>query len=114
MNHDRSSTLTLHELYNIRSRNRQRKNVSYQRILEMCHTRIRNVTRAGGLHCFFEVPPFVFGLPMFSQKECTEFLVEKLSMIGLVAREHPNQPFVVYISWDPKEIKDLRQQITRL
>lgn len=106
---NRPPTLSLQELYNMRSDKRQHKTASYQKIVEMCHTRIRTAAKAGEMNCFFEVPSFVLGMPLIMQRECTDFVTEKLRNIGMMVREVPEVPYVIYISWDPNDVRDIRR-----
>lgn len=47
--------------------------------------------------CFFKVPRYIYGLPLFDQYSCISYLVNSLSTNGFdVKYTHPN---LLFISW---------------
>lgn len=98
--------ISLNELYNMQRKKENYKKTSYDKILEICHRRIRNIGSFGGLNTFFEVPGLLVGYPLYNIYHCTDYLVDQLRKSGfLIQILPPPQICVLYISWDPNELK---------
>ena len=98
--------ISLNELYQIKKKKEQSKTLSYDKIIEMCHRRIRNIAAHGGLNTFYEIPGLLVGYPLYNIYDCTSYIVEKLRKNGfLIQILPPPHVCVIYISWDPNELK---------
>jgi hypothetical protein len=101
--------ISLSELYDMRKRKETNRMKSFDQIMELCHRRIRNIASYGGMNCFYEIPGVLVGFPLYNLEECIQYVVEKLRGTGfLVQLLPPPQIGIVYISWDPQEIKPKR------
>jgi hypothetical protein len=70
----------------------------YDAILKKCSNRMKFMSDRSQSCCFFEIPEFVFGIPLFNSHECVRYVVKKLMKEGfMVIYTHPN---LLYISWD--------------
>jgi hypothetical protein len=75
-------------------------------IIELCHRRIRTVSSYCGQNTFYEIPGFVVGYPLYNLSECITYIVEALRKNGfLIQILPPPNVSVIYISWDPRELK---------
>lgn len=102
-------TITLQELYALKDNQRKTKKECFDKVLEKCHSRIRNVAKHGGMCCFFEVPALLLGLPLFNRDECTEYIVANLRRVGFLVQILPDPHIgVIYISWNPSELAPSR------
>lgn len=102
------ASITLNELYQERRTKDRSKKISFDRVLELVHRRIRNVNSYGGLNSFYEIPGMLVGYPLFNVYDCMSYVVEELRNTGfLVQILPPPNVCVLYISWDPKELKPL-------
>lgn len=98
--------LTLNELYAMRTKKHKARTISFDRVLELCHRRIRTVASYGGMNTFYEVPGMLVGYPLFNIFECLDYVVDHLRRAGfLIQILPPPQVCVIYISWDPKELQ---------
>ena len=71
----------------------------YEKILIRCHNKIKNTANHPDNmgFCFFEIPRYVYGTPLFDSKSCIVYMVNSLVKNGLDVRyTHPN---LLYISW---------------
>ena len=103
--------INMNELYNLKKKKEQIKNKSFDHIIELCHKRIKNIAAHGGLNTFYEIPGMLLGYPLYNIYECLEYIVDKLRKNGfLVQILPPPHVCVVYISWDPSELKPKKQQ----
>jgi hypothetical protein len=101
--------ISLSELYDMKKKKETNRTKCFDHIMELCHRRIRNIASYGGLNCFYEIPGILIGFPLYNLDECTNYLIEKLRNTGfLVQLLPPPHVSVVYISWDPLELKPRR------
>jgi hypothetical protein len=102
--------ISLHELYRMKRQKETNKTLCFDKVLEMCHRRIRNIAAHGGMNTFYEIPGMIVGLPLYNITQCTEYVIEQLRKSGfLVQLLPPPSVFVVYVSWDPEEIKPMKK-----
>ena len=98
--------LNLQELYNLKKKKDQHKNITFDKIIEQCHRRIRNIAQHGGMNTFYEIPGLLIGYPLYNIRDCMEYVVDKMRKNGfLVQILPPPHVCVIYISWDPAELK---------
>lgn len=84
----------------------KKRTVCFDKVLELCHKRIRNIATYGGMNTFYEVPGMLVGYPLYNLFECCGYVIDNLRKAGfLVQILPPPHIAVIYISWDPNEIK---------
>lgn len=89
--------------------------VCFDKVLETCHRRIRTVASYGGMNTFYEIPGMLIGYPLYNVMECCEYIIESLRKIGfLVQVLPPPHVAVIYISWDPQELKPKKSSLPTL
>jgi len=93
--------LNIHNLHNEIEKRETRKNKTYQTILEKVQYRIITVNKkSNDCYCFYIVPTFIFGVPLYDMTKCIIFIMEDLIGRGFkVNYTHPN---LLYISWKEK------------
>jgi hypothetical protein len=93
--------LNIHNLHNEIEKRETRKNKTYQTILEKVQYRIITVNKkSNDCYCFYIVPTFIFGVPLYDMTKCIIFVMEDLIGRGFkVNYTHPN---LLYISWKEK------------
>tara|TARA_Y100000389_G_scaffold204261_1_gene255940 strand:- start:4764 stop:5093 length:330 start_codon:yes stop_codon:yes gene_type:complete len=99
------STLSLHELYNLNKEKQRKQVIIYNKILEMSSNKIRNIGIYGGFNCFFTIPTFVLGLPLYDIHKCIDYIVDSWRKKGFLVQRLP-EPNVntIYISWSPSDV----------
>lgn len=97
--------ISLAELYSIKNKRELSKHASYDKIIELCHKKIKNIAQAGGMNIFYEVPYIIMGLPLYNINICVEYVVNSLRKNGLLVQimPYPNNN-MLYISWSPNDI----------
>ena len=97
--------ISLSELYSIKNKKDLSKNASYDKIIELCHKKIKNIAQAGGMNIFYEVPHIIIGLPLYNINSCVEYVVTSLRKNGLLVQilPYPNNT-TLYISWSPNDV----------
>mgnify|MGYP000713542998 CR=1 FL=1 len=85
-----------------RSTDRTRQKM-YKLILAKCHSKIRRTNNSSEYReCFFDIPLFLPGFPVYSVKEATRFVIEQLQQNGIYAQQ--NGDTRIYISWKNEDV----------
>ncbi len=79
----------------------------YEKILSKCFKKIKDTAIHEEFFCFFQLPEFLPGHPLYNMTECVQFILNSLHDKGFNARYV--DPFMIYVSWVvPKS--ELRRQ----
>lgn len=98
--------ININELYSIQKKKKQKRTICFDKILELCHNRIRTIAESNGLNTFYEIPGILAGYPLYNLEECLEYVVDALRKNGFLVQILPAPHVaVIYISWDPEELK---------
>ena len=95
--------IDIDELYNKKKKKKELQIEKYKNILNRVHSRIRS---ADDEFCWFVMPEFIIGEPTFNNRECTEYVLKKLSENGFVVRY--TAPNLIFISWSHHVPKYMR------
>ena len=64
------------------------------------------------MNTFYEIPGLLVGYPLYNIYDCTDYVIEHLRKSGFVVQVlPPPQVCVLYISWDPNEIKPAKKSL---
>ena len=91
--------INIDELHDKEREKTSRKFEVYRKILEKCHNKIKTTSQnaSNNGYCFYQVPKYTFGVPLYDTKSCIMFLVSALTKNGFDVRyTHPN---LLFISW---------------
>jgi hypothetical protein len=91
--------LNLDDLFNTQKNVEDNKIKIYQKILQRVHKKIKTISRSRNCekHCFYHVPEFVLGVPIYDTSTCITYIIDKLLDNGFHVRYiHPN---MLFISW---------------
>lgn len=98
--------IKLQELYVLKQKKDNIKKASYDRIIELCQRRIRNIASHGGQNTFYEIQSILIGYPLYNINDCRDYIVDFFRKNGfLVQILPPPHVCVIYISWDPADLK---------
>jgi len=98
--------INLHELYGMQKKKTQNRTVCFDHIIELCHRRIRTIASYSGQNTFYEIPGIVIGYPLYDINECIHYVISALRQNGFLVQILPPPHIgVVYISWDPRELR---------
>ena len=94
--------VNIDELHRQQKEKLERRYAIYEQILNRCHNRIKQVAvnpdNMG--FCFYPIPPYVYGVPLYDTKSCIMYIVKSLVSNGFDVRyTHPN---LLFISWSGK------------
>ena len=93
------SMINIEDLHNINIRRLRHRLEIYDNILKKCHERIKTVSKSpkGTTFCFYIIPSYVYGVPLYDVNACIVYMVQSLIKNGFyVSYTHPN---LLYISW---------------
>ena len=93
------SMINIEELNKINEQRFKKRLEIYDKVLKKVHERIKNVAHSsrGGVFCFYIVPSFIFGIPIYDMNTCIVYIVKHLIKNGFIVNyTHPN---LLYISW---------------
>lgn len=99
------SQLNINELYRMQKKRNEYKMISFEKILELCHKRIKTVATYGGLNTFYDIPGLLIGYPLYKIPECMNYIIEQLRKNGLLVQILNQYTGVLFISWDPNDLK---------
>jgi Family of unknown function (DUF5759) len=83
------------EVQMIESQRRRVRKETYQHILETFDKRIRSAVRLGYPHALVEVPPFVWGYPVYDVYKAADYLKRQLELLGYTVQQE-DLVFIVY------------------
>ena len=93
------SMINIDELHSETKRVLERKKKIYDTVLVKCHQRIKLVAKLNPLNswCFYVIPKFIYGIPLYNLEECLNYIVTHLNKNGFTVNyTHPN---LLFISW---------------
>jgi hypothetical protein len=96
--------LSIHDVQRRLHEKSEKKQLCYDKVLDICHKRIIASTDREKTHCYFEFPEYVIGFPLFDLNACMEHCKKNLIASGFLVKYHFPSKF--YISWDVDEIKE--------
>lgn len=94
--------LNIFELYKSIDDKKAKKVNHFEHVLTKCHSKIKLAAQNNHFACFFEVPEFVVGIPLFNVTECITYIIKALNDNGFIVKYL--YPKTIYISWDPKSV----------
>ena len=100
-----SSMINIDNLHKLSKDKLERRYETYERILKKCHNRIKTTAKLNNNMnvCFYSVPTYIFGIPLYDSKSCILYVISSLIKNGFDIRyTHPN---LLFISWMGKTNK---------
>ena len=98
--------ININDLYSMQKNKSKNRIACFDIILQLSHNRIKTVASHNGQNTFYEIPGFMIGYPLYNLQEALEYIVSSLRKNGFLVQLLPEPHVaVVYISWDPDELK---------
>ena len=97
------SMLNINELFNDQTKKEKHKEEIYDNVLKQCHKKILRAAKLNPYtnYCFYVIPKFIYGIPLYDLNKCINYLVINLSKNGFkINYTHPN---LLIITWFKKE-----------
>jgi hypothetical protein len=70
----------------------------YEKVLGNCYRKVREHVIRDQKYCFFPIPEYIAGFPLFNINHCVCFIVKKLNQAGFQTKFIA--PNIIYIHWD--------------
>ena len=93
--------INIFELQNSVSKKKELRNNVFSKILSKCHTKIKEAAKQELYLCYYEVPRYVVGLPLYNLDDCINYMNTQLKENGFVVEQLYHRYLV--ISWFPKQ-----------
>ena len=99
------SHLNIRDLQNVINDKQLKRLKKYDEVLQKCHRRITYNSKLDRAYCFFQIPEFIFGMPLYDIQELREYVINSLTNNGFkILYIDPNW---LFIHWDIKGAKVL-------
>lgn len=96
-----SSQLDINSLFETTQTKQARRIEIYDKVLRQCHTRIKQYSKHELTVCFFAIPEFIIGVPLYDITELRTYLINSLEKNGFkIMYLHPNW---LVIDWTEKK-----------
>jgi hypothetical protein len=99
---------SVYEVNNLMKNKQKEKMATYEKIFEQCQKRIYKYAQNEKYRCFFDVPEFILGLPVYNLNSVILYIIEKLTKSGFLVKYF--FPKHLYICWDLEEISGKKPQ----
>lgn len=106
-----STQINIYDLYRNINEKKTKRNYCYIEILHKIHEKIKKVSDREQYKIFYDVPVFVYGLPTYNLNNCTAYIMKQLRSNGFLVKYY--FPKYLYISWDPREILNYKNEKKR-
>jgi hypothetical protein len=102
------TSLNIGELYEtINNKNKVRME-KFDRILQRIHSRIKYNARLEKTYCFFQIPEFIIGVPLYNVSDLRNYLINSLNRNGFtILYVEPNW---LFINWDLSTMKSPKKE----
>lgn len=100
-NNNNSDDLYCFTIQDIHKKQKDKENnrlAIYKKIASKCFKKIKETSMNEGTFCFYRLPEYIPGLPIYNITECVMFILNLLKEKGFNARYCDG--FYIYISWN--------------
>ena len=102
MSKNKGNISSIETIYQAIEEKNMKRRETFKIIINKCSSFIEKNVKFNHLSCFYQVPEFVIGRPLYVLEECISYIQQELENSGfLVKYFFPN---VLYISWNPIEL----------
>ena len=96
-----SSQLDINSLFETTNNKTLRRLETYDKILKQCHSRIKHYSKYEKTTCFFAIPEFLIGVPLYDVTDLRKYMMNSLEKNGFkLMYLHPNW---LMIDWSEKK-----------
>ena len=81
------------------NRELRRRNI-YNTLLEQCFRKIESTANNEHEHCFYRIPEYIMGVPIYNLTKSVIYILQKLRENGFKCKYC--HPFMIYVSWKHK------------
>lgn len=106
---DKAKKINLDELYEYKKLTTKNTMISYNKILDRIHNKIKTTSRQkfDNECCWFTVPEIILGIPKYNVADCIAYIMFELKENGFaVTYTHPNLLFINWNHWIPDYVRN--------
>jgi len=96
--------INIYTLNNNRDLRTKKRENTYKTILLKCYNKIKASSKSRQ-YCFYKIPPFVIGFPIFDVKKCSNYIYKKLIRQGFKVTQTENN-ILIYWGHIPSYISE--------
>lgn len=97
------SSLDINRLYDTINTKNKRRLQMFDEILKKVHSRIIYHSKLEKTYCFFQIPEFIIGFPIYNVHDLKQYIINSLKKNGFkLLYVDPNW---LFISWEPETLK---------
>jgi len=97
------SMININDLFADQKQKEKQKEEIYDNVLKNCHNKIKRAVKLSPYDnfCFYIIPKFIYGVPLYNVDKCINYLVVHLTKNGFkINYTHPN---LLLISWEKQK-----------
>ena len=111
------SLFSINDLQKDQANKDKSRNSIYHLITKKCFTKIKETHNNNNTFCFFNLPEYIPGYPLFNMTECVLYLLNILQERGFSCRYVDG--YIIYITWninkkDYKAIEDKKDTLNNI
>ena len=96
-----STQIDINSLFETTNHKTLKRLETYDKILQQCHCRIKHYSKYEKTTCFFAIPEFIIGVPLFNVEELRTYMMNSLTKNGFkLMYLHPNW---LMVDWTEKK-----------
>jgi hypothetical protein len=116
-NNDETPLFSVNDIQKKAKEKEQNRNRIYYKISKKCFEKIKEMSSNDESYCFFKIPEYIPGYPLFNMTECVLYLLNLLKEKGFNSRYIDG--YMLYISWIVQKqkyeaIEDVRKPVKTL
>ena len=116
-NNDETPLFSVNDLQKKAKNREQNRNKIYYKISKKCFEKIKEMSDNEQNYCFFKIPEYIPGYPLFNMTECVLYLLNLLKDKGFHSRYVDG--YMLYISWNIQKsqyqaIEDVKKPVNTI
>ena len=100
-NNNNENEFSVFEIHKKQRKKEINKLKLYRKIINKCFAKIRLAVDRDQLFCFFQIPEYIRGYPLFNMTNCLFFILDNLSKKGFSCKYCGK--YQIYITWPQKK-----------
>ena len=109
---DNNYTTSVYEIQKKQIERDRRRTKVFRKILSKCYRRIKLASENEEYFCFFQLPEYISGTPIYNMTECVLYMLDHLSKNGFYSKYCSH--YLLFITWplknkSPKMIENKEQ-----
>ena len=96
-----SSQVNMNDLFEVTNQKTLKRLELYDGVLKRCHHRIKYYSKLEHTCCFFSIPVFIIGTPLYDVRELRQYMMNSLEKNGFQIKYI--EPNYLVINWEQKK-----------